>query len=457
MCPQKVSFVVIGNEDCLYLNVYTPVNPKNTTKRLPVFFWIHGGAFVYGGGGYLMQNPAYFMDEDVVVVTTNYRLGILGFLSTEDSVIPANLGLKDQRLALGWTYANIDRFGGDPKNIVIGGESAGAGSVGYHLLEIHEKPMFTGAFLGSGTSMNTWTYQQNPKERAFTVGRKLDKHFDSTDSASLLAILQNVTVANLLQICTEEQKYFNWIAIQPEDKNGYNPPTDSIENGNFIKVPVLLGFNSEELLCPLGSRSGNHYKRVYEQALEADLDPSKLVGVIDIGKQNATQIGIELRKFYTNGSFTNDLPAFVRYLSEYNFITAITKHADSASQFVFTYLYQFSFKSSTARKSTIPGIEGTCHGEDLPFYWTDYRVKIPENERIIAKRFVRIISNFIKHKSPMPQLDPLLENATWPEVRPNYIQYMNFGEHFKVEKNPRSFSIKAEFLDKHLVKPIYVY
>nr|CAH7760407.1 unnamed protein product [Callosobruchus chinensis] len=455
LCTQKLANKMIGEEDCLYLNIYTPVNPRNTTKRLPVFFWIHGGAFIVGSGGYDMQNPSYFMDEELVVVTTNYRLGILGFLTTEDSVIPANLGLRDQRFALEWTYANIDRFGGDPENIVIGGESAGAGSVGYHLLGIHEKPIFTGAFLASGSSLSTWTYQENPKEIAFKVARKLDKNFDSTDSASILALLQNVTSESLLQTWSEEKRYVNPISVLPNDKHGYNPPTDAIENGNFVQVPVLLGFNSEESLCPMSI--GNKTDDFWELAKEVDDDPSQMMGVMDIGRQNATQIGIGLGKLYTNGLFADDIPAFVRYKSDYHFITATIKHAKSASQFIPTYLYEFSFKSSTAKNSTVPGINGTCHGEDLRFYWKNLLVKIPEKEQIIARRFVRIISNFVKHKNPMPHPDPLFENATWPVVQPNEIKYMNFGEQFRLERNPRNFSNLEAFLDKHLIKPIYVY
>nr|CAH7751419.1 unnamed protein product [Callosobruchus chinensis] len=429
------------------------LNPRNTTKRLPVFFWIHGGAFIVGSGGYGMQNPSYFMDEEVVVVTTNYRLGILGFLTTEDSVIPANIGLRDQRFALEWTYANIDKFGGDPEDIVIGGESAGAGSVGYQLLGIHEKPIYTGAFLASGSSMSTWTYQQKPKQRAFKVARKLDKNFDSTDSASILALLQNVTSESLLRTCSEEEGYVNWIAVLPNDKHGYNPPTDAIENGNFVQVPVLLGFNSEESLCPI--HLGNSTGDFWGLAQKVDDDPSQIMGAMDVGHQNATQIGIGLRKLYTNGLFADDIPALVRYVSDYNFITATTKHAKSASQFIPTYLYEFSFKSSTAKNSTVPGINGTCHGEDLRFYWKNFLVKIPEKEQIIARRFVRIISNFVKHKNPMPHPDPLFGNATWPMVRPNEIKYMNFGEHFKLETNPRNFANIEAFLDKHLTKPIY--
>ncbi|CAH1962614.1 unnamed protein product [Acanthoscelides obtectus] len=115
---------------------------KEPHKKLPVLFWIHGGGFQFGSGthmflgiGFLeLYDPGLFIDENIVVVTINYRLGALGFLTTEDEVIPPNLGLRDQNLALKWVIDNIDLFGGDPGNIVLMGESAGSASVGYHLL-----------------------------------------------------------------------------------------------------------------------------------------------------------------------------------------------------------------------------------------------------------------------------------------------------------------------------------
>ncbi|XP_045769192.1 acetylcholinesterase-like isoform X3 [Maniola jurtina] len=111
----------IGSEDCLYLNVYTPnlvpINP------LPVMVWIHGGGFMIGGGD--NDGPQFLLRKDVILVTINYRLEILGFLSLDTEDIPGNAGMKDQVAALRWVKENIRKFGGDPDNITIFGESAG--------------------------------------------------------------------------------------------------------------------------------------------------------------------------------------------------------------------------------------------------------------------------------------------------------------------------------------------
>lgn len=114
-----------GSEDCLFLNVYT----QSIIDKRPVMVWIHGGAFILGSGDDAMYGPDYFVTEDVVYVTINYRLGILGFLSTGDRHAPGNYGMKDMVMALKWVKANIVNFGGDPDNITIFGESAGGVAV----------------------------------------------------------------------------------------------------------------------------------------------------------------------------------------------------------------------------------------------------------------------------------------------------------------------------------------
>ena len=92
----------------------------------PVMVWIHGGAFVSGSGTFNDYGPQYFMDNGVIVVTVNYRLGPLGFLSTATEEIAGNLGLWDQAMALLWVKENIQYFGGDPDLVTLFGESAGS-------------------------------------------------------------------------------------------------------------------------------------------------------------------------------------------------------------------------------------------------------------------------------------------------------------------------------------------
>ncbi|CAH1962610.1 unnamed protein product [Acanthoscelides obtectus] len=204
--------LTFGTEDCLVLNVYTPVVVKNSSTLLPVLFFIHGGGFQTGSGtnmvglGFDQYDPSLFMDQEIVVITINYRLGALGFLTTEDEVIPANLGLRDQSLALKWVQGNIDMFGGDPKDVVISGESAGAASVCHLLLSnVPEMEAVTAGIMTSGTCLSPFGLNMDAREKAFDVGRKLGYHFSENNSASLLKILQSVPVEilfNVTRVCT---------------------------------------------------------------------------------------------------------------------------------------------------------------------------------------------------------------------------------------------------------------
>src|SRR5580700_9516829 len=151
------------SEDCLFLNVYTPSN-ANAHSRLPVFVWIHGGALVNGAGS--DYDPSVMVaNNDIIVVTINYRLGSLGFLAA--SVLAAtqpdafenvgdagNYGLMDQQFALTWVQRNIAAFGGDPNAVTIGGESAGGLSVSSQLASTNTgRNLFRGAIIESGGYM----------------------------------------------------------------------------------------------------------------------------------------------------------------------------------------------------------------------------------------------------------------------------------------------------------------
>ncbi|XP_011645490.1 venom carboxylesterase-6-like [Pogonomyrmex barbatus] len=120
---------VMGDEDCLYLNVYT--TKLESSKKRSVMVWIHGGAFSMGSGDATFHAPDYIIQKDVVLVTLNYRLGVLGFLNLYDEVATGNQGLKDVILALRWIQKNISVFGGDPENVTIFGGSAGGAIVHY--------------------------------------------------------------------------------------------------------------------------------------------------------------------------------------------------------------------------------------------------------------------------------------------------------------------------------------
>ena len=119
-----------GQENCLLLNVYVPEQAiVDSNAKLPVMVWIYGGGFVFGSYNYNLYGPQYLIDKEVIVISMNYRVAHLGFLSLGNEDVPGNAGLLDQVMALTWIQQNIAEFGGDPKAVTIFGESAGSFSV----------------------------------------------------------------------------------------------------------------------------------------------------------------------------------------------------------------------------------------------------------------------------------------------------------------------------------------
>lgn len=183
-CPSD--FILGGinfGENCLTLNVYT----KSLTNQLPVMMYIHGGAFFSGSGNKLIYGPDYFVDENVIIVTINYRLGALGFLSTFDNNAPGNYGLKDAVLALKWIRNNIERFGGDPENVTIFGESAGGAFVHYLMLSPAARGLYVRAISQSGSALCPWAFQPKPKSSTYRLAKRLGlKWNNNTDLISQL-------------------------------------------------------------------------------------------------------------------------------------------------------------------------------------------------------------------------------------------------------------------------------
>ncbi|CAG0925165.1 unnamed protein product [Notodromas monacha] len=160
-CPQPARHVGGAqnvwemDEDCLYLNVYTPSVSGAVVNKYPVIVYIHGGQFEHGASNQFPPHALVAWHE-VVVVTFNYRLGALGFLSTGDEHSPGNYGMLDQALAIRWVYENAHVFNGDPRRITLWGVGAGAAAAGLHVLTPRTKDKVFGVFAQSGSALADW-------------------------------------------------------------------------------------------------------------------------------------------------------------------------------------------------------------------------------------------------------------------------------------------------------------
>ncbi|KAJ8390012.1 hypothetical protein AAFF_G00111730 [Aldrovandia affinis] len=168
-----------GSEDCLFLNIWVPQG-RTVSTGLPVMVYLFGGGFLVGGsmGANFLNNYLYSGEEiadrgNVIVVTLSYRVGTLGFLSSGDASGPGNYGLWDQHAGIAWVHRNIKAFGGDPENVTVFGESAGAASVNFQIISPKNKGLIRRAISQSGVALSPWAVNRNPRALAEQVALKV--------------------------------------------------------------------------------------------------------------------------------------------------------------------------------------------------------------------------------------------------------------------------------------------
>ena len=242
------------SEDCLYLNIWVPL--KRQVAPFPVAFFIHGGAFNHGTGHEVEFRTQEYARRGIILVTINYRLGLAGFLAhpllqQEDALACGNYGILDQMKALEWVRENIGAFGGDPENITIFGQSAGAVSVQVLLSAARAKGVFAKAIIQSAGGYPARIGNGCTLERAFLIGKRVME----LAGADTLEELRQKTEAELLKI--QEN------IMEEENRNGrkhilcFEPCvnqvllTDSLDEicrqGRTAPVPVMIGVTRNDL------------------------------------------------------------------------------------------------------------------------------------------------------------------------------------------------------------------
>jgi para-nitrobenzyl esterase len=231
------------SEDCLYLNVWAPA--KKTNKLLPVFVYFYGGGFVAGDGSESRYDGESMATKGIVTLTLNYRLGVFGFLShpelTKESPnhSSGNYAILDQAAALKWVQQNIAAFGGDPKRVTIGGESAGSISVSAQMASPLSKKLMAGAIGESGSLLGA--LPAVPLSNAEQTGIE----FAKTVNAASLKELRALTADQLL----EASRKFNPFRFSMTIDGYFFPksPFEIYEAGEQAHIPLLVGWNSEEM------------------------------------------------------------------------------------------------------------------------------------------------------------------------------------------------------------------
>lgn len=246
-------------EDCLHLNVFAPGKSESAREyeedsedtvedeRLPVFIYLYGGAFIWGENQLSVYDGVEFAAEaDAIFVAVNYRVNIFGFLNSTTSAIPGNMALWDQLMAMQWVRDNIAAFGGDPNEVTLGGQSAGAMSAAFHSYSPLSKGLFKRAFMMSGTSLSAkFTQQTTAEDMIQAITLALDC-FDADPAVSIKCVLDKPITYRELEGLKRELGT-KWYNFAPHSGDALLPyPIQELHRNKYHIKDMMLGVTQRE-------------------------------------------------------------------------------------------------------------------------------------------------------------------------------------------------------------------
>ncbi|KAG8308339.1 hypothetical protein J6590_002428 [Homalodisca vitripennis] len=428
-----------GSEDCLYLNLFSPnITPE---AKLPVAVFIHGGYFEVGASKSFLYGPQYLLDEDIVLVTVNYRLGILGFLSLDDPALPGNLGLKDQRAALRWLRDNLSQFGGDPQAVTLFGESAGAASVHYHMKFTAHEGLFRAGICNSGSALAPWALHQSSSQRALV--ELVVKHTNCPQTPNqLLDCLRQLPSSQFQELLHIAKR--NDISLQERvtmvgpvvEVEGVTDPLVTQHPWNLTThLPFLLGSNEMEGLFWLVDIEKDKSDKKFEK-LSLNYSTILPFNLHFDNTQDPSQMAAKLRQFYFNKGnidrkhFSKLVDLFSDALFNYDLVQS-ARHSKGK-----TYFYQMNYRGSNSVVNLLGSKSryGVSHFDEM-FYLFPIGGLLLRNETasdiLLSKQLVKMWTNFIKYLDPTPKGLPV----KWESVSSPDIEYLNIGQDgFRMEK-----------------------
>ncbi|KAJ2950786.1 hypothetical protein O0L34_g9051 [Tuta absoluta] len=430
-CPQNRDLP--QSLDCLRLNIYVPYE-ASSKNPLPVLFWIHGGDFIFNQGS--KYGPNYFMEQGIVVVTINYRLGPYGFMCLDSPSVPGNQGLKDQHEALRWVRKNIAAFGGNPYEVTIGGQSVGSCSVLLQLFSPKEK-LFKRVIAQSGTPFTDGMFVESDIQAA----NKLAEHlgFNTTDTEEALVFLAQ-TPSDLVIGAYEELS----LDLKPCKERSFSGIENLVESYPFFmtnekkikNTPILIGHTTQE--------AGQFEAKGYFGNDYYDSDPflPKVKNVFDLSEEQLSEAASLVRHFYIGDEAVSKEVAheIANFESDFLFnhpidrmITKVLKdNANPVYEYVFAYLGDDSDETETS------------HSEDLNYIFDMGTSSDNSENRQMIKRMVTLWAYFVKFGNPTPSASDLLP-VEWKPVTEDTRPYMVLDKELQMKS--RVFHDRMAFWD----------
>ncbi|KAM5138778.1 uncharacterized protein ACMZJ9_017288 [Mantella aurantiaca] len=388
------------SEDCLYLNVFTPSN-RESNARLPVMVFIHGGGLVLGSS-VMQDGSALSAYENVVYVEIQYRLGILGFLSTGDGQgASGNYGLLDQVTALQWVQENIKDFGGDPGSVTIFGESAGGVSVSALVLSPLAKGLFHRAIAQSGVTVMSGLIARSPKQIIFY--RDVVVNASGCEPSSLLDCLRMKSEQEISSIISSS----NFMPV-PIYVDGFflpKPAEEILAAKENSKVPFIIGVTQQEYSWVVPQCLGAQYMDgLPKESIQLEMGRSIFLG--ELSRLDYTMLD---EYFDNTDDPLENRDQFIELQGDVIFVMPALKtaklHRDSGSP---VYFYELRRRPSLYAESR-PSWVKADHTNDLVFVFGGPFLRdgalftpheYPEEDKTLSKIIMKYWANFARTGDP---------------------------------------------------------
>uniref|UniRef100_A0A5S6R1W5 Carboxylic ester hydrolase n=1 Tax=Trichuris muris TaxID=70415 RepID=A0A5S6R1W5_TRIMR len=408
-------------ESCLTLNIWTPANAHNA----PVIVWIFGGGFSTGSPSlYLYNGSTMAAYSGIVVVNINYRLNVFGFFYMNDTEAPPNVGLLDQRLALEWVQKNIAGFGGDPSQVTLMGESAGAASVMAHLHAVKSWPLFKYAIVQSGAVTLPWANVEKSDllKHSIMFAHQLNCNGSRSQMldclreqspTKILSTTENVWSSSFLH------SYF--VPVLRDElffgKEGY----ENVLQGVTKNTSVLLGYNEDEGSFWLPTCLAQFFNITSEETT----DLPEMAELVNLTFSFLTE---KQRSYATDyyRSETNDVRGMLSSMvGDYYFTCGILDLAESLAQHnIPVYLFNFNYRSES---NPWPQWMGVMHGYEIEFIFggpLNRKGEQHEEDVRMSKMMMEYSNSFIRHGMPFA-ISP--GAAHWPAYTQDNRAYTSFS------------------------------
>ncbi|XP_069312766.1 cocaine esterase-like isoform X2 [Eulemur rufifrons] len=381
------------SEDCLYLSIYTPAH-AHEGSHLPVMVWIHGGGLVVGMAS-MYDGSTLAAFEDVVVVTIQYRLGVLGFFSTGDKHATGNWGYLDQVAALRWVQQNIAHFGGNPDRVTIFGESAGGISVSSHVLSPMSQGLFHGAIMESGVALLPGLIA-NSSDMVSRMVANLSA-CDRVDSKALVDCLRGKSEEEILAI----NKAFQIIPGVVDGAFLPRHPQELLASADFQPVPSIIGINNDEYgwIVPKFMGLYDTQRKMDREAWQDVLQ--KMFKVMMLPRELGDLL---MEEYMGDTKDPQTLQAqFEELMADSIFVIPTLRVAHYQRSRGPVYFYEFQHRPSFFKDTKPPHVKAD-HGDEIFFvfgtsFWGKH-IEVTEEEELLSRKMMKYWANFARNGDP---------------------------------------------------------